>query len=142
MSTEHRRPLLAFVAVFAVAMLVVASAARSDVFREFVRDRTVDIVAATALDLVGEPEPRLLVAAPQVDSRGNDAAGKPAPGKAKGHDKHQGKAKGHAKHQGQGKGHDKAKHPGKAKGQDKHQGKAKGHAKHPGKGKGHAKPGR
>ena len=43
MSTEHKRPLLAFVAVFVVALLVVAGAARSDALRQLVQQRTVDI---------------------------------------------------------------------------------------------------
>ena len=67
MSTEHKRPLLAFVAVFGVEMLVVAAAARSDALRQIVQQRTVDIVAATTLDVVGEPEPEshVVVAAPE-----------------------------------------------------------------------------
>lgn len=135
MSTEHRRPLFAFVAVFVVAMLVVAGAARSDAFRDLVRERSVDIVAATMLDLVGQPEPRLVVAAQEVDASGAETVGSPASsarvaakGKAarEGQAVRAGKAHAHAQAPGKAKGHDKSGHPGRAKGHDKSGGKSKG----------------
>ena len=49
MSMDHRRPLYAFLAVFVVAVLVVANAARSDAFRQYLRERTVEVVAASVL---------------------------------------------------------------------------------------------
>ena len=142
MSNEHRRPLLAFVAVFVVAVLVVVAAARSDALRHLVHERTVDIVAGTTLDVVGAPEQRRVVAAPEVAS-GNEPVSSPAKsGPAQGTAR-----KGRAAQPGQpaatgrARSHAHAKAPGRARGHAHAapQGKANAHApKGHAHGKGHA----
>ena len=151
MSTEHKRPLLAFAAVFVVAMLVVAGAARSDALRHLVQERTVDMVAATTLGLVEETEQGPTATEPEAEASGTQPVSSPAKGKAvKGKavkDRAVGRAQGHAhaKAPGRAKGHAHAKAPGRAKGHAhaKPRAKAKGHGQGattgPGKGKGHAK---
>ena len=154
MSSEHKRPLLAFVAVFVLAIVVVAAAARSDALRHLVQEQAVDVVAATTLDLVGESRPGTAVVEPEVEAPGPEPVTLPAQtaqgakvkgarGMATKADAGNGKAKGHAhaKAPGKAKGHAHAKAPGKAKGHAhaKPPGTAEGHrrATAPGKARGH-----
>lgn len=158
---DHRRPLFAFMAVFVVAMLVVGNAARSDAFRQFLREHTVMVVAGSLLD-AHEPaatsaEPQL--ATPEAEpadgrastSSGHGSARKPsgtrhhAPARGRDHGtrdghgpRHQGATHrpGHAGHHGAGHGTAAKQRPGQA---GHHRGD---HAKHGSKhGKKHARRG-
>lgn len=152
MSADHRRPLFAFVMVFLIGMLVVANAARSEAFRDLVRQHTAAVVAGALLDLtdagspavVAEPELVMPAADPQPASdrasakrhhRAGAAAHAP---RAKAHGERAGgqQARGHG-HQ-TGKQHGVRAHgPVKAQGPKAHGPKAHGAANSKAKAKGH-----
>lgn len=170
MSADHRRPLFAFVTVFLIGMIVVANAARSEAFRDLVREHTAAVVAGALLDLtdagspavVAEPELVMPAAAPQPVSdraiakrhhRAGAAAHAPR-AKAHGERARGQQARGHGDRTGtqhgvRAHGPVKAQGParshGKAKARGLGAGKAKGHSQGKGhqtsKGKGHHKHG-